>query len=41
MKTHWIGIAGAAAALARVGVAQTFQRLGACPTLGCLFPPDQ
>lgn len=21
--------------------AQTFQRLGACPTLGCIFPPDQ
>lgn len=20
---------------------QTFQRLGACPTLGCVFPPDQ
>lgn len=21
--------------------AQTYQRLGACPTLGCIFPPDQ
>lgn len=21
--------------------AQTFQRLGTCPTLGCVFPPDQ
>lgn len=21
--------------------AQTFQRLGACPSLGCIFPPDQ
>jgi hypothetical protein len=21
--------------------AQTFQRLGACPKLGCIFPPDQ
>ena len=21
--------------------AQTFQRLGACPTFGCIFPPDQ
>jgi len=20
---------------------QTFQRLGGCPTLGCIFPPDQ
>ena len=22
-------------------VAQTFQRLGTCPDLGCVFPPDQ
>lgn len=22
-------------------VAQTFQRLGTCPTLGCIFPPTQ
>ncbi|KAL0954951.1 hypothetical protein HGRIS_003884 [Hohenbuehelia grisea] len=22
-------------------IAQTFQRLGTCPTLGCVFPPDQ
>jgi hypothetical protein len=21
--------------------AQTYQRLGTCPTLGCIFPPDQ
>jgi hypothetical protein len=21
--------------------AQTFQRLGACPSLGCVFPPNQ
>jgi hypothetical protein len=21
--------------------AQTFQRLGTCPTLGCVLPPDQ
>jgi hypothetical protein len=21
--------------------AQSFQRLGACPDLGCVFPPDQ
>lgn len=21
--------------------AQTFQRLGSCPTLGCILPPDQ
>ena len=22
-------------------IAQTFQRLGGCPELGCVFPPDQ
>lgn len=29
--------------LSTVGLvsAQTYQRLGACPTLGCVFPPDQ
>ncbi|KAF8808737.1 alkaline phosphatase-like protein [Phlegmacium glaucopus] len=27
--------------LATSASAQTFQRLGACPTLGCVFPPDQ
>lgn len=32
----------AALALSALGVnAQTFQRLGTCPTLGCVFPPDQ
>jgi len=32
-----------AASTAVVGVAygQTFQRLGTCPTLGCILPPDQ
>jgi len=31
-----------AVALSALGVnAQTFQRLGTCPTLGCVFPPDQ
>jgi len=29
------------AALAAPAAAQTFRRLGACPTLGCLLPPDQ
>ncbi|KAK3671054.1 hypothetical protein LTR78_009015 [Recurvomyces mirabilis] len=33
--------AAAAAALLSVVSAQTFQRLGGCPTLGCVFPPDQ
>jgi hypothetical protein len=28
------------AILAPVAQSQTFQRLGACPTLGCVFPPD-
>ncbi|PNS18568.1 hypothetical protein CAC42_5107 [Sphaceloma murrayae] len=31
----------AAAALTGLTSAQTFQRLGACPQLGCIFPPDQ
>jgi len=30
-----------AISLAGLGSAQTFQRLGACPTLGCILPPDQ
>lgn len=29
-----------AACLAAVVSAQTFQRLGTCPTLGCIIPPD-
>jgi hypothetical protein len=31
----------AAASLATFASAQTFQRLGTCPTLGCILPPDQ
>ncbi|KAG9246174.1 putative alkaline phosphatase H [Calycina marina] len=31
----------AASTLITLATAQTFQRLGACPTLGCVFPPDQ
>ncbi|KAJ7590445.1 alkaline-phosphatase-like protein [Mycena floridula] len=30
-----------AASLFTAASAQTFRRLGACPTLGCIFPPDQ
>lgn len=30
-----------AAASLSVAAAQTFQRLGACPDLGCVLPPDQ
>lgn len=34
--------AAAATVLAgSIASAQTFQRLGTCPTLGCIFPPDQ
>lgn len=33
--------ATAAAALLSLASAQTFRRLGACPTLGCVLPPDQ
>jgi hypothetical protein len=29
------------AASLSVGSAQTFRRLGTCPTLGCVLPPDQ
>ena len=34
-------VAAAAAVLCSVASAQTFQRLGTCPTLGCILPPDQ
>lgn len=30
-----------AASLVAVATAQTFQRFGTCPTLGCVIPPDQ
>ncbi|KAM5476061.1 hypothetical protein MauCBS54593_000744 [Microsporum audouinii] len=30
-----------ATALASTALAQTFQRLGGCPQLGCIFPPDK
>ncbi|KAL9001281.1 MAG: hypothetical protein Q9169_000172 [Polycauliona sp. 2 TL-2023] len=33
--------AAAALALASSAAAQSFRRLGTCPTLGCVFPPDQ
>ena len=29
------------ALLCSTALSQTYQRLGACPTLGCIFPPDQ
>jgi len=36
-----IRYAAAAVLLASCACAQTFQRLGTCPTLGCVFPPDK
>lgn len=33
--------AAAAALLVCTVSGQTFQRLGTCPTLGCILPPDQ
>jgi hypothetical protein len=44
MKTSFTSVctAGlAAGSLFACVSAQTFQRLGTCPTLGCVFPPDQ
>lgn len=34
-------LASAAGLVFHVVSAQTFQRLGTCPTLGCILPPDQ
>ncbi|KAL8651065.1 MAG: hypothetical protein Q9226_004869 [Calogaya cf. arnoldii] len=39
-KTFFCCAAGALS-LATCGAAQSFRRLGACPTFGCVFPPDQ
>ncbi|KAL8677284.1 MAG: hypothetical protein Q9186_006271 [Xanthomendoza sp. 1 TL-2023] len=36
-----LSIAATALSWASTVGAQTFQRLGTCPTLGCVFPPDQ
>ncbi|OJJ36498.1 hypothetical protein ASPWEDRAFT_181498 [Aspergillus wentii DTO 134E9] len=38
MKLSWIS---RVAIFSSCVVAQTFQRLGGCPSLGCIFPPDQ
>lgn len=40
-KVNALAAAAAAAALLSLASAQTFRRLGACPTLGCVLPPDQ
>ncbi len=36
-----INLVAATLILSGVVVGQTFQRLGGCPELGCIFPPDQ
>ncbi|KAI1481829.1 alkaline phosphatase-like protein [Daldinia eschscholtzii] len=36
-----LGILAAATVAVTTATAQTFQRLGACPDLGCVLPPDQ
>lgn len=36
-----LAVAAAAALLLHSAQAQTFQRLGSCPDLGCILPPDQ
>jgi hypothetical protein len=39
MRSTYLALA--TLALGTPALAQTFQRLGACPKLGCVFPPDQ
>lgn len=41
MMQFSVSIIAAAAGFFSVACAQTYQRLGTCPTLGCVFPPDQ
>lgn len=41
MRSFGILTVTAAAALFSFASSQTFQRLGGCPTLGCILPPDQ
>jgi hypothetical protein len=33
-------VSSAVVSLLALASAQTFQRLGTCPTLGCIIPPD-
>lgn len=40
MMAFRLSSAAIAASLAATVSAQTFQRLGTCPTLGCILPPD-
>lgn len=41
MASRLLLISLTALSLLQACQAQTFQRLGACPSLGCIFPPDQ
>ena len=41
MVSFRFSAAGAFVAAVSLASAQTFQRLGTCPTLGCILPPDQ
>lgn len=41
MLSNILPIAVVASSLVALTGAQTFQRLGGCPTLGCILPPDQ
>ena len=36
-----VNVLAATTALLSLASAQTYRRLGACPTLGCVLPPDQ
>ena len=36
-----ISVTAVVSSLLALTSAQTFQRLGGCPTLGCVLPPDQ
>ncbi|KAF9048662.1 alkaline phosphatase [Panaeolus papilionaceus] len=40
-STKLLAVLAALSILPAFVSAQTFQRLGACPSLGCVFPPDQ
>ncbi|GAA5841930.1 hypothetical protein JCM11251_001422, partial [Rhodosporidiobolus azoricus] len=40
-KTTALKVAAAAVACASCATAQSFRRAAACPSLGCVYPPDQ
>lgn len=41
MRSSTTAVLIGVAAFVGSATAQTFKRLGACPKLGCVFPPDQ